>query len=58
MLNDEGNNRMIILSGEEGNGKEEIAKYAVKYCSNRGYFGDGAHEIEIGSRKNVQGFKD
>ena len=57
MLNDEGNNRMIILSGEEGNGKEEIAKYAVKYCSNRGYFRDGAHEIEIGSRKNVEGFE-
>jgi len=47
---------MIILSGEGGYGKKVIAKYAVKYCSNRNFFKDGAHEIEIGSRKNVRGF--
>jgi len=47
---------MIVLKGQMGEAKKEIAKYAVKYCCNRNNFKDGAYEIETGSRKNCQGF--
>jgi len=47
---------MVILSGARGDGKNAIAKYAVKYLTNRNYFMDGAYEIVPGTRPNCQGF--
>jgi len=33
-----------------------IAQYAIKYCTNRNYFKDGAYEIKVDSRQNHAGF--
>jgi len=43
---------MILVSGSYGESSPEIAKFAVKYCSNRNKFKDGAYEIETGTRKS------
>lgn len=56
MLNNVKAERMVILSGARGDGKNAIAKYAVKYLTNRNYFMDGAYEIVPGTRPNCQGF--
>ena len=55
-LHDSNKKRITILTGPPGEGKKEIAKFAVKYCSHRNPFKDGAYEIEIDKRQNCKGF--
>lgn len=50
------NNKIIKVYGKSGCGRLLIAKKAAKYVMDRGYFTNGAYEIDADSTYNVSGF--
>ena len=48
-LSDKENTRIVIIRGELGLGKRPLGNYALKYCIDRGFYKDGAYEIEVGN---------
>ena len=42
--------KIIQVVGSEGLGRFSIAHYAVKYCYDRNYFGDGAFVLNLENR--------
>ena len=50
------NNKIIKIYGKPGNGRLVIAKKATKYVMERGYFANGAYEIDGEGTYNVSGF--
>ena len=49
----ENDKRALIISGTEGSGKREIAKYSVKYVMDRTRFYDGAYYIDARDKSNT-----
>ena len=56
MLTLERNNRIVVVNSTKGLRKKYIVIQAVKYCIVRGFFKDGAYNIESGGTNNCHTF--